>query len=56
MHSWDEIAALVEEICGDNQVDWDERFFYCPFCDEIIYETDYPEIGDFMCPICCEVI
>jgi hypothetical protein len=35
-------------------VDWEERFYSCPFCDEPIYEEDWAdeEYGEFLCPIC----
>lgn len=56
MVCWDELAALVEENGYDVEVNWDEGFFICPFCDEVIYEADYPEIGGYICPVCHEVI
>lgn len=56
MVAWDELAAVVEENDYDTLVDWDEEFFICPFCKEPVSESDYPEIGDYFCPICHEVL
>lgn len=56
MIAWDELAAVVEENDYDTLVDWDEEFFICPFCNEPVSESDYPEIGDYFCPICHEVL
>ena len=53
MIAWDELAAVVENDY-DTSVDRDEGFFVCPFCHKSIYENDYPEIGDYFCPICHE--
>lgn len=44
-------------------IDYDDgNYFVCPFCQEIVYSTDYPflevdeETGHCICPICCEVL
>lgn len=55
---WEKIAHDVEIIYG-TFVDWEERFFICPECDEPIYEADWNDedymygLEDtYMCPIC----
>ena len=51
---WDELAALVERKWYDTEINRDEEYFICPHCGEPIYECDFPEIEDYMCPVCCE--
>ena len=62
--AWEKIAHYVEKECGC-QVDWDEEFFICPECGELIYRCDWQEEDYFMghkftgkayCPVCEEVI
>lgn len=59
MVDWTYCAKIAEEVYG-MQVDWEERFFICPECQEPIYECDYPYFkGDdegFECPVCEEVM
>lgn len=55
MITWEELAMVVEENGYDASLDWDEESFICPFCNEPVYESDYPEIEDYFCPICHEV-
>lgn len=57
---WEKIAKKIEKVYG-SIVDWDERFFICPECDEPIYEVDYPYIeltmaNDAICPVCKELL
>ena len=49
--SWEKAAKLCEELFG-TFVDWDERFFICPECDEPIYECDFKDHGWYTCPVC----
>ena len=49
---WKKIADKM-----DNEgfhVNWEERFFICPCCDEIIDENDWTEddYDEGVCPIC----
>lgn len=46
---WEKVAKMCEEIFG-SYVDWEERFFICPECDEPIYECDWEDFT--ICPIC----
>lgn len=49
---WEINARLVEREFG-GYVDWDERFYNCPECEEPIYECDWSE-DELMsiCPVC----
>jgi predicted RNA-binding Zn-ribbon protein involved in translation (DUF1610 family) len=50
---WEERAKEVEEVYG-GRVDWEERFYECPDCGDLVYECDWSE-EDFdksICPIC----
>ena len=47
--SWEAAAKYCEDTFGV-YVDWEERFFHCPECDEPIYECDFDNFT--MCPIC----
>ena len=47
--TWEEVAREVETIYGI-YVDWEERFFICPECDEPVYECDWYCFE--CCPIC----
>jgi hypothetical protein len=47
--SWEAAAKFCEDTFGV-YVDWEERFFHCPECDEPIYECDWSNFS--MCPIC----
>lgn len=58
--TWESMAKAVEEVYGV-YVDWDEKFFICPECDEPIYAEDYNHFivdmnGDYHCPVCEEVL
>lgn len=54
---WNELAVLCQADYG-SYIDWDERFFICPYCGEPIYEEDWElsdyewGFGHFVCPIC----
>lgn len=47
--SWEEAAGLIESAYG-TWIDWEERFFLCPECDEPIYEEDWDDFT--ICPVC----
>lgn len=50
--NWAINARLVETVFG-GYVDWNERFYNCPECEEPIYECDWSEdeLMD-LCPVC----
>lgn len=49
---WEDNANYVQYICGGH-VDWDERFYICPECEEPVYECDWDEDElREICPIC----
>lgn len=52
-NAWKRNANKVEIIFG-GYVDWEERFYHCPYCDEPVYEEDWndDELTHFICPIC----
>ena len=49
--NWKEAAHLCETVYG-TYVNWEERFFICPECDEPIYEEDWEDIDLSFCPVC----
>ena len=50
--AWETIAKLIETNYG-GFVDWDERFYICPECEEPVYECDWDEDElREICPIC----
>ena len=49
--NWQETAHYCEIVYGI-YVDWEERFFHCPECDEPIYECDWGNHEWTMCPVC----
>lgn len=50
--NWAAAAKHCEKVFG-TFVDWEERFFICPECDDPIYECDWGEDHDWsMCPVC----
>ena len=53
MINWERNAARCQDEYG-SYVNFEERFYTCPFCGEPVYEEDWSEIdlGDFLCPIC----
>ena len=50
---WEKNAIEVENVYG-GYVDWEERFYNCPECDEPIYECDWSdeELKEHLCPVC----
>lgn len=65
---WEKLAHEAETVYGCF-VDWEERFFICPHCDEPIYEDDWrdedfsmgrsydPHVGlKLYCPVCENII
>ena len=64
MSVWEKFAHKVQEIYGV-YVDWEERFFICPECEEPIYEDDWRDSdyclghtfeGNWYCPVCENVL
>lgn len=53
MTQWTKNAEEVEKTY-DSFVDWEERFYQCPFCGEPVYECDWSdeELEAFICPVC----
>lgn len=53
MKQWEENAKAVEELYG-SFVNWEDRFYLCPECEEPVYECDWSneELKEFLCPIC----
>ena len=49
--NWEKAAKFCEETFG-SYVDWEERFFHCPECDDIVYECDWEDHDFEICPIC----
>lgn len=53
MTRWESNAIFCSKECG-SPVDFEERFYICPFCGEPVYEEDWPEdvLNAYICPIC----
>ena len=54
MNSWWEVNAnIVEKVYG-GFVDYEERFYICPNCEEPVYECDWLDwdFEGFVCPVC----
>lgn len=53
INRWEENAKCVEDVYG-GYVNWDDKFYICPECDEAVYEVDWDndDLENFMCPIC----
>lgn len=49
--TWEQAAKMCEIVYGI-YVNWEERFFICPECDEILLEEDWDEHNWEFCPIC----
>lgn len=51
--NWELNATAAKEVYGC-YVDYEERFYICPYCGEPVYEEDWAEesLEEFMCPIC----
>lgn len=54
INEWVENAKMVAEDGG--VVNWEERYYECPICGEIIAEEDYApeELEDYICPVCMD--
>lgn len=50
---WEVNAKYVQETFGA-YVDWEERFYVCPECGEVVYEYDWSayDLLSYICPIC----
>lgn len=52
LNKWEKNALFVREHFS-TYIDWEERFYECPFCGEPVYECDWCEALDtFICLIC----
>lgn len=53
MTDWERNAIFCQDEYG-SYVNFEERFYICPFCGESVYEEDWSEVdlGIFLCPIC----
>lgn len=53
MSAWERNAHHASDVYGV-YVDWAERFYICPECEEPVYECDWREheLEEFFCPIC----
>lgn len=49
--SWEAAAKFCEDTFG-SYVDWEERFFHCPECDEPLLFEDWNDHDWSMCPVC----
>ena len=49
--SWEKCAKYCEKVYGV-YVDWEERFFHCPECEDVVYECDWEGHCFDFCPIC----
>ena len=53
MTDWERNAIFCQDEYG-SYVNFEERYYICPFCGESVYEEDWSEVdlGIFLCPIC----
>ena len=49
--TWEYAAKMCEDVYGI-YVNWEERFFICPECGEVLLEEDWDEHNWEFCPIC----
>lgn len=49
--TWEDAARFCKKTFGV-YVDWEERFFICPECDDLVAEEDWEDENLVMCPIC----
>ena len=56
MTRWEKNARLARAEYGA-YVEWENRFYICPFCEEPVYEEDWSdeELDEFLCPICEDI-
>lgn len=56
MNVWENNAMKVDTEYGA-YVDGEERFYICPECEELIYESDWgdEDLIKNLCPICQEI-
>ena len=50
---WEQIASVLEQR-ERAFVNWEERFFICPHCKQIVYEDEM--VDDPICPSCGVVL
>lgn len=62
MDTWTKVAKYCEKEYG-TYVDWEEEFFICPVCGDMVYKCDWQDNdfffhgrfnGQYLCPICEE--
>lgn len=55
-NAWDLNANTAKKTYG-SYVDYEERFYICPFCEDLVYEEDWTDeqLCDFLCPICEDI-
>lgn len=51
-----EANAITAEATYGMYVNWEDKFYLCPFCGEPVYECDWSEdeFEDYICPICAD--
>ena len=49
--TWEDAARFCKKTFGV-YVDWEERFFICPECDEPVYFIDWENHNWERCPVC----
>ena len=51
---WKENAYIIETLINGGEVNWEERYYICPECGELVYERDWDEstLAAHLCPIC----
>ena len=49
--NWEQAAKMCETVFGI-YVDWEERFFHCPECDEPLLLEDWKHHCWEICPVC----
>ena len=54
MFTWEKLATIVEKNSYDTEVNWDEEYFICPYCEEPVLKCDFPKNKECACPICGE--
>ena len=52
-NQWERNAEIAMRVYGSG-IDFEERFYVCPDCGEVIYECDWSdeELSEEFCPIC----